>query len=149
MKLFKKLLSILLCLAALFMFGCNNSGSAEDTKTTEPQGYVDPGGTISDGKVLKVLAITSSFGLNTTELLYEIAKAEGAEEVIVARLYASGCTLAMILLRLSWISLITSSTSIRIGRSLRSCRILTQGIRCWLLVQMGNQVGLSGHIMWR
>ncbi|MBR4862967.1 MAG: DUF4886 domain-containing protein [Oscillospiraceae bacterium] len=48
---------------------------------------------LTDGKTLKMLCLTSSFGLNTTELLYDIAKAEGFEDVIVARLYASGCTL--------------------------------------------------------
>lgn len=48
---------------------------------------------LSDGKSLKILCLTSSFGLNTTELLYDIAVAEGFEDVIVARLYASGCTL--------------------------------------------------------
>ena len=44
---------------------------------------------------LKVLAITSSFGLNTTQLLYDVAVAEGyaPENVTVARLYTSGCTL--------------------------------------------------------
>lgn len=50
-------------------------------------------GPLCDGKTLKLLAITSSFGLNTTQLLYDIAKAEGCENVIVGRLYASGCTL--------------------------------------------------------
>lgn len=48
---------------------------------------------LCDGKTLKLLAITSSFGLNTTDLLYDVAKAEGCENVIVGRLYASGCTL--------------------------------------------------------
>ena len=48
---------------------------------------------LTDGKTLKILCLTSSFGLNTTELLYDIAVAEGFEDVIVARLYASGCTL--------------------------------------------------------
>ena len=44
---------------------------------------------------LKVLAVTSSFGLNTTQLLYDVAVAEGyaPENVTVARLYTSGCTL--------------------------------------------------------
>ena len=48
-----------------------------------------------EGETLKVLAITSSFGLNTTQLLYDVAVAEGyaPENVIVARLYTSGCTL--------------------------------------------------------
>ena len=49
---------------------------------------------LCNGKSLKLLAITSSFGLNTTELLYEIAKAHGYEDVVVARLYGSGCTVA-------------------------------------------------------
>lgn len=48
---------------------------------------------LCDGKTLKLLCLTSSFGLNTTELLYDIAVAEGFEDVTVARLYASGCTL--------------------------------------------------------
>lgn len=50
---------------------------------------------LNDGETLKVLAITSSFGLNTTQLLYDIAVAEGyaPENVIVGRLYTSGCTL--------------------------------------------------------
>ena len=50
---------------------------------------------LNDGKTLKLLAITSSFGLNTTQLLYDVAVAEGyaPENVTVARLYTSGCTL--------------------------------------------------------
>ncbi len=52
-------------------------------------------GSLLSGKTLKVLAITSSFGLNTTQFLYDVAVAEGyaPENVIVARLYTSGCTL--------------------------------------------------------
>lgn len=48
---------------------------------------------ISDGKTLKLLAISSSFGQNTTHYLADAAIAEGYENVIVGRLYASGCTL--------------------------------------------------------
>ena len=50
---------------------------------------------LNDGKTLKFLAITSSFGVNTTQLLYDVAVAEGydPENVIVGRLYASGCSL--------------------------------------------------------
>ena len=48
---------------------------------------------LCNGKTLKLLAVTSSFGLNTTELLYHIAKAEGVENVVIGRLYHSGCTL--------------------------------------------------------
>ena len=50
---------------------------------------------LCDGKTLKLLAVTSSFGLNTTEILYHIAKAEGVENVIIGRLYVSGCSLKM------------------------------------------------------
>ncbi len=50
-------------------------------------------GPLCDGKTLRILAITSSFGLNTTQLLYDIAEAEGCENIIVGRLYASGCSL--------------------------------------------------------
>ena len=42
---------------------------------------------------MKILAITSSFGLNTTQHLGDIAMAEGCTNVVVGRLYASGCTL--------------------------------------------------------
>lgn len=49
---------------------------------------------LTDGKAFKLLAITSSFGKDTTQLLYDIAMKEGYENVTVARLYGSGATLA-------------------------------------------------------
>ena len=48
---------------------------------------------LSDGKTLKLLAISSSFGENTNHYVYDAAKAEGFETVIIGRLYSSGCTL--------------------------------------------------------
>lgn len=48
---------------------------------------------MTSNKTLKLLAIASSFGKNTTELLYDAAIAQGYENVTIARLYASGCTL--------------------------------------------------------
>jgi hypothetical protein len=63
------------------------------TTQTQPQPTIDPNAPLSDGKALKLLAITSSFGLNTTQLLYDIAVAEGCTDVVIGRLYASGCTL--------------------------------------------------------
>ena len=91
----KRLLSFILCAAMMVLCGCaaapQNSGSVETTGATQPS--VDPNAPLSDGKTLKLLAITSSFGLNTTELLFDIAKAEGCTDVVVGRLYASGCTL--------------------------------------------------------
>lgn len=56
---------------------------------------VDPNQPLSDGKTLKVLAVGNSFSNNTTEYLYDIAKAEGMTDVVIGRLYISGCTLAM------------------------------------------------------
>ena len=47
------------------------------------------------GKSLKLLAITSSFGVDTTDYLYEIAKAQGVEDVVVGRLYVGACTLKL------------------------------------------------------
>ncbi len=66
----------------------NNVESAMVLDKTDPLNTTE-----SDS--LKVLAITSSFGLNTTQLLYDVAVAEGydPEKVVVGRLYASGCTL--------------------------------------------------------
>lgn len=46
-----------------------------------------------EGKTLKLLAITSSFGVDTTDYLYEIAKAQGVENVVVGRLYVGASTL--------------------------------------------------------
>lgn len=56
---------------------------------------VDPNKPLSDGKTLKVLAIGNSFSNNTTQYLYDVAKAEGMTDVVIGRLYISGCTLAL------------------------------------------------------
>ena len=96
MKSFKKIIALFLCIATAFSLAACGGQSAttpETTDATEPTR--DPNAPLCDGKTLKILAITSSFGLNTTQLLYDIAMAEGATEVIVGRLYISGCTLEM------------------------------------------------------
>ena len=93
----KRVIALLLCVVLMLTLLCacakepatDQQGSAQEA--TEPT--IDPNAPLCDGNTLKLLAITSSFGLNTTELLYAIAKAEGVENVIVGRLYASGCTL--------------------------------------------------------
>ena len=46
-----------------------------------------------DGKSLKVLAIGNSFSVDSLEYLYDIARAEGVEEIILGNLYIGGCTL--------------------------------------------------------
>jgi hypothetical protein len=96
MKQTKRIFALLLC--ALLMVSLLCACSKEPAKEKEPEQVethptVDPNAPLCDGKTLKILAVTSSFSLNTTELLYHVAKAEGVENVIVGRLYASGCTL--------------------------------------------------------
>ena len=95
MKKLCKVLAFLLSISTLFsLSACSTAGTPETTGVPEitapPR---DPNAPLCDGKTLKVLALTSSFGTNTTQYIYEIAKAEGATEIIVGRLYASGCTL--------------------------------------------------------
>lgn len=93
MKRFLKLMCIAMCPVLLLpcLSGCGTEAPKETTEPATPEAT----GPVCDGKTLKLLAITSSFGLNTTELLYHAAKAEGCENVIVGRLYYSGCTLKM------------------------------------------------------
>ncbi len=93
MKRIIKLLCLLLC-PILLLPGLSACGTP--TSAPESIGHAAPpaaNGPLCDGKTLKLLAITSSFGLNTTELLYEIAKAEGCKNIVIGRLYASGCSL--------------------------------------------------------
>lgn len=89
----KKLLALLLCLVTVFcLFACAApaTGGAE-TSSTAPT--IDKTTPLCDGKTLKLLVISSSFGMNTTNYLYEIAKDQGCTEVIVARLFLAECTL--------------------------------------------------------
>lgn len=99
MKNFKRVIALFLAVVSVFaLCACggqpaNTNTPTDTTGNTEPE--KDPNAPLCDGKTLKILAITSSFGLNTTQLLYDVAMAEGATEVIVGRLYISGCTLEM------------------------------------------------------
>lgn len=81
-----------LMVLTLFSACGGNGGEAETTLSTQPT--LDANAPLSDGNSLKVLAIGNSFSNNTTEYLYDIAKAEGISEVVIGRLYISGCTLA-------------------------------------------------------
>ncbi len=92
MKNAKRLLALLLCFCTLLLCACTGNVGSESTDNTTGN-PVDNSGPISDGKTLKLLAVTSSFGLNTTQFLYDICKAEGYTDVVVGRLYGSGCTL--------------------------------------------------------
>ena len=86
----KKLICVLLCV--LLLCGCGAPAAEETTPatTTEPMLTDEP---LSDGKTLKVLAIGNSFSNNTTRFLYDIAKAEGVENITLGRLYIGGCSL--------------------------------------------------------
>lgn len=102
MKQLIRLFCLLLCPALMVpgLCSCSNAQTQSETTTetnvTLEETTAPPKtGPLCDGKTLKLLAITSSFGLNTTEHLYAVAKAEGCENIIVGRLYYSGCTLKM------------------------------------------------------
>ena len=96
MKGFKRLLSLALCVLMLTLYGCGTQlANQTESTTTAPEETIDPSTPLCDGKTLKLLAITSSFGKNTTDFLYDIAKAEGCTDVVIGRLYGSGCTLKM------------------------------------------------------
>lgn len=93
MKTWKRMICILACAVLLCACTTPATQTGNTTAQTQPQPTIDPNAPLSDGKTLKLLAITSSFGLNTTQLLYDIAVAEGCTDVVIGRLYASGCTL--------------------------------------------------------
>jgi len=93
----KRFLSIILILTVMLLCGCTPAPSGETTvpagETTAPQETENSNALVKKDEPFKILAITSSFGLNTTEYLYDIATAEGHTDVIVARLYIGACTL--------------------------------------------------------
>ena len=97
MKSLKRIIAATLSLVGILSLCACGTTTGNETQTTaaatEPTR--DPNAPLCDGKTLRVLALTSSFGTNTTQYTYEIAMAEGATEVVVGRLYASGCTLEM------------------------------------------------------
>ena len=94
MRILKKSLCFLLAFCLLALCGCNSNPTSTTAPTEEAsEPTIDRNTPLSDGKTLKMLAITSSFGLNTTQLLYDVAIAEGCTDVVVGRLYYSGCTL--------------------------------------------------------
>lgn len=88
----KKLICVLLCV--LLLCGCGAPAAETEPSTTaaptEAPLELEP---LSDGKTLKVLAIGNSFSNNTTRFLYDIAKAEGVENITLGRLYIGGCSL--------------------------------------------------------
>jgi len=88
-KIFALILSLLML--AMLCSACSNGEKkpAEKIQQSTDDTY-DP---VNDDKVLKVLAIGNSFSVDTMHYLYDVAKAEGMQEVILGNLYISGCTL--------------------------------------------------------
>ena len=88
----KKLICVLLCV--LLLCGCGApAAETEPSTTATPTEAPLEQESLSDGKTLKVLAIGNSFSNNTTKFLYDIAKAEGVENITLGRLYIGGCSL--------------------------------------------------------
>ena len=96
----KRFIALTLCLVTVLLMGaCSvpaQSGDASDTTpaTTEAAG-IDYDTPLCDGKTLKLLVISSSFGLNTTNFLYEVAKDQGCTNIVIGRLFQAECTLKM------------------------------------------------------
>ena len=98
----KKLIALLLCICSVALCACNGNTAPETTQPTEtteapaPTQYqmiTDPKTPVCDGKTLKILTISSSFGLNTTNFLYEIAEDQGCTDIVIGRLFLAECTL--------------------------------------------------------
>ncbi len=93
-KVFCILFATLLC--APLLVACGGPTVPDNTTgTTEAAPTIDTAAALSDGKTLKVLAVGNSFSNDTTAFLYDIATAEGVTDVVIGRLYISGCTVAM------------------------------------------------------
>lgn len=94
----KRLIALLLCVVTvLMMCACggpaNSEGEQTPTTTEAVTKVIDKDTPLCDGKTLKLLVISSSFGLNTTNFLYEVAKDQGCEEIVIGRLFLAECTL--------------------------------------------------------
>lgn len=89
----KRITALLILILLILLIGtaCSSDANGETTSGTTPT--LDQNAPLSDGKTLKVLAIGNSFSNNTTEYLYDIAKAEGMTDVVIGRLYIGGCAL--------------------------------------------------------
>ena len=98
----KRLIALFLCVLTVLLCACGGQtgnehnqteGTTEAPEPTEYQMIVDPKTPVCDGESLKILTISSSFGLNTTNYLYEIAQDQGCTDVTIGRLFLAECTL--------------------------------------------------------
>lgn len=108
----KKLLLFFLILTLLLSCGCSSSlpaptqdaphNSTEETPLPKTENTLLDVSEISpyltnknwDGKTLKILSVGNSFARNATKVLYQIAKAEGVEEVVLGNLHIGGCPIS-------------------------------------------------------
>lgn len=96
----KRTFALFFCLITVFLCACGAETPVETqpatTEAPAPTKYemiVDPGTPVCDGKSLKILTISSSFGLNTTNFLYEAAADQGCADITIGRLFLAECTL--------------------------------------------------------
>ena len=84
----KRILSLALCvLLVMGLFaGC---GNAESENTTTETTVAD----VPDDGILKILAIGNSFSEDAMQMLYEIAQAEGKEQIVLGNMVIGGCSL--------------------------------------------------------
>lgn len=93
----KKLFAIALALM-LFLSACGQPQPSEATEQpgttapTQPTFTPENHNTQWDGKTLRVLCVGNSFARNATKVLYQIAEAEGVEEIVLGVLHIGGCT---------------------------------------------------------
>ncbi len=110
----KKTLLFLLILSLVLSLGCASSlpaeaptetdqtGSTEKTPVKKTESTLLDVGEVSpiltnqkwDGKTLKVLSVGNSFARNATKVLYQIAKNEGVEEIVLGNLHIGGCPIS-------------------------------------------------------
>lgn len=80
--------------AALIAFLVGVSLCACGSSAQQPQATQQPTEPVSTApKTLKVLAIGNSFSVDAMTHLYQVAKSEGVEEVVLGNLFYGGCTL--------------------------------------------------------
>ena len=84
----KKIISFTLALLLVFsLCACGGNASQQTTEPTETQSAAP--------KSLKVLAIGNSFSVDAMTHLYQVAKAEGVEEIVLGNFFVGACTLKM------------------------------------------------------
>lgn len=84
----KKIICLLLCTAMLVFCACSG-----EPKEAENAFNVGSTTIMDDANTLKVFAIGNSFSNNTTNYLYDVAAAQGIENILLGRIYIPGCSL--------------------------------------------------------